>query len=245
MKRMKKPLGVMAVLLLTASLAGCGKRTATDDTILWFNASHAVLTRLNGWDVTLFGEIPANAEGQEAGRQLLEEWWGVTDRQSADETMDWILEEGHRVEFGEVMDYYGTEGLAETAEADRTAWLYSNFDMTEDEAKAMADWYALYEADGEKTIAAWDYSRAMSLLGYYYIAGYYSETEALDKSLEVAAKIQNIFSSWDEFMESYLTGYEYWANESSNERRAVYAELKAEEDSLYNLAFDMTLEKSW
>ena len=35
---------------------------------------------------------------------------------------------------------------------------------------------------GENAITGWDYSRALSLMGYYYLAGYYSEQEALDKS---------------------------------------------------------------
>lgn len=219
---------------------------AVTDTILWFNATHAVLTRENAWDETIFGELPANADSQVIEQQLLEEWWEVTDRQSADETMDWLLNEGHRYQFNDDMNYYSNEGgLASLEEDDKAEYLYENFECTEEEAKEIAEWHNLYEANGEKTIAGWDYSRAMSLLGYYYIAGYYSETEALDKSLEVAAQIQNTFTSWDEFMESYFAGYEYWSDESSDERRGIYEELKAEAGSIYDIDFGMTLEKSW
>ena len=46
-------------------------------------------------------------------------------------------------------------------------------------------------------------------------------------------------------MESYFVGYEYWAEEDSQERRALYEELKAAPDSPYRLDFHMALEKSW
>jgi hypothetical protein len=46
-------------------------------------------------------------------------------------------------------------------------------------------------------------------------------------------------------MDSYLRGYEYWAEESSDERRAVYEDLKGREDNPYAVDFKMTLEKTW
>jgi hypothetical protein len=42
-----------------------------------------------------------------------------------------------------------------------------------------------------------------------------------------------------------MVGYEYWAEESSDERRAVYEELKAAPDSPYQLDWNLTLEKNW
>ena len=46
-------------------------------------------------------------------------------------------------------------------------------------------------------------------------------------------------------MESYFAGYEYWAEESSEERRGIYADLKAASDSPYSVDFNLTLEKTW
>lgn len=218
---------------------------AVTDTILWFNATNAILIQTNGWDYTIFGGLPANDDSKEREVALLDSSWGVTDRASADETLDWVLSEGHRADLAETMEAYGEEGLADVAADDRAAWIYENYQATEDQAEGLAYWYNLYEEKGDAAIGAWDYSRAMSLLGFYYLAGYYTETEALDKSLEVAATIQSSYTSWDEFMESYFAGYEWWAEESSDERRAIYEELKAAPDSPYNLDFAMTLEKSW
>ncbi len=111
--------------------------------------------------------------------------------------------------------------------------------------KNYADWFAFYEQYGSDAAAGWDYSRAMSLLGYYYLAGYYTEEEALDQSMETAVVIQSTFDSWDDFMESYFLGYEYWAEESSDERRALYEEIKAASDSPFQLDWGMTFEKTW
>ena len=106
-------------------------------------------------------------------------------------------------------------------------------------------WYKMYEEYGANAIDGWDYCRAMNLLSFYYLAGYYTEQEVLEQSLEIAKMIQPLYESWDELIASYLRGYEYWAEESSEERRAVYEELKEKEDSPYNIDFKMELVKTW
>lgn len=215
------------------------------DTVQWFNNTCAVLTAANRWDYTLFGGAPADDNSKSMVQDLLSEWWDVTDRETAEETMDWLITEGHRVSFAEEMNTLAESGLAEVSEAERVDWILENFDVSEDEAQNYADWFAFYEQYGSDAAAGWDYSRAMSLLGYYYLAGYYTEEEALDKSLETAEVIQNTFDSWDNFMESYFVGYEYWAGESSDDRREIYEEIKAASDSPFQLEWGMTLEKTW
>ncbi len=100
-------------------------------------------------------------------------------------------------------------------------------------------------ASGNASGSAWDYSRAMSNLGYYYIAGYYTIEETLDKSLEVARVIQAKFHSWDEFVDSYLAGYEAWSGKSQSERRGVYEQLKRSAFNPYALDWNLKLEKNW
>lgn len=215
------------------------------DTIQWFNNTCAVLTAVNHWDYTLFGGAPAGDNSKSTVQNLLSEWWDVTDYESAKETMDWLLSEGHRVSFAEEMDMMAEIGLADVSENERVDIILENFDLSEEEAQDYADWFKLYEQYDSDAIAGWDYSRAMSLLGYYYLAGYYTEEEALDQSLETAIVIQNTFASWDSLMESYFVGYEYWAGESSDERRDIYEEIKAAPDSPFQLEWGMTLEKTW
>ena len=213
------------------------------DTIRWFNASYAVLTEINGWDYNRFGGIAANETTQQLEIESLEEWWDVTDRASADETLDWTLTEGHRTEFAENMAYLEEMGMGEAA--DRKSFILENFEMTPDEADAYVNWYGMYEQYGADAIAGWDYCRALNLVSFYYLAGYYSENEALDKSLEIAQTVQPLFGSWDDLVASYMRGYEYWAGESSAERQAVYEDIKSRDDSPYQVDFKMQLEKTW
>lgn len=246
-KRISQFQEVCASFVETAPEVENNSEVELTDTIRWFNATCAVLTSANGWDYNLFGGLPANDDSKATEVQLLDEWWGVTDRASADENMDWLLTEGHRTSFAADVAAIPEQlqGIEEVPAADRVAWICENYEADQEDAETLVRWYNLYEEKGDSTLSAWDYSRAMSLLGYYYLAGYYTETEALDKSLEVAGTIQSEFSSWDEFMESYFVGYEYWADEDSTERRALYEDLKAAADSPYSLDFGMTLEKSW
>lgn len=215
------------------------------DTIRWFNASNSMLVYVNGWDYQLYGGLEADETGQEIAKQILDNSWGVTDKDSADETLDWLLSEGHRTEFADEMEYLVECGIAEVAVEDRASFLYENFEVTEDEAQTFANWYNRYEEYGEDAASGWDYNRALSQLANFYLAGYYTLEEALDASLNVAEMIQASFDSWDDYMESYFTGYEYWSEENSEERRGVYAELQSAADNPFSVDFKTVLERSW
>ena len=54
-----------------------------------------------------------------------------------------------------------------------------------------------------------------------------------------------MFESWDDLMASYLRGYEYWSEESSAERQAIYDDLKTRDDNPYQVDYKMELEKTW
>lgn len=216
------------------------------DTLRWFNAAYAVLIDLNGRDFNLFGGMPANDDSKTIMQAGLADSWGVEDRASADENIDWILSEGHRVDFAENMKALEDAGVtADTSTEDLVALLKDEYDFEDETANSFARAFGVYTEHGADAIAAWDYSRAMYLLSAYYHAGYYTEQEALDKSLEVAQTIQSMYESWDDFMDSYLWGYDYWAEEESTERREIYNKLKAQSDSPFRFDFKMNLEKTW
>lgn len=216
------------------------------DTLRWFNAAYAVLIDLNGRDFNLFGGMPANDDSKTIMQAGLADSWGVEDRASADENIDWILSEGHRVDFAENMKALEDAGVtADTSTEDLAALLKDEYDFEDETANSFARAFGVYTEHGADAIAAWDYSRAMYLLSAYYHAGYYTEQEALDKSLKVAQTIQSMYESWDDFMDSYLWGYDYWAEEESTERREIYNKLKAQSDSPFRFDFKMNLEKTW
>ena len=215
------------------------------DTLRWFNASNSMLIYVNGWDYRLYGGLEPNETSQEVAKQILDNSWGVTDKTSADEILDWLLSEGHRTEFVEEMEFLVECGIAEEEKEERASFLYENFEISEEDAQTFADWYNEYEESGEDVVSGWDYNRALSQLANFYLAGYYTLEEALDASLDVAKMIQGSFDSWDDYMESYFTGYEYWSEESSEDRRGVYEELQSAADNPFGVDFKTTLERSW
>ena len=97
----------------------------------------------------------------------------------------------------------------------------------------------------EGDIGAWDYSRAMSLLSSAYVCAYISKQEALDRSLEVAKVIQSSYTSWDDFMNSYLKGYEYWSSHTPKGRWQIYENLRKQKNSLYNIPWNLELKREW
>ncbi len=235
----------LPLLLLAFLLTGCGQGVKVTDTIRWMNGTHAVATAINGRDFHVFGLKSIDNDAMQKQQQYLKDSWEVTDQASAEESLRWLYEEGHHKAYGKEMEVLAEAGIAETAESERAAFVFEKFETTKEEAQLYADLYGAYEKSGGTAILAWDYSRAMALIEDSYIAGYYTETEALDKSLELAGRIQETYPSWDAFMEAYLTGYEYWSGESSQERRKIYDEIKGAEHSPYLLEWSMALEKSW
>lgn len=113
-----------------------------------------------------------------------------------------------------------------------------------DRASADAALLRLLES-GRATGSAWDYSRAMSNLGFYYLAGYYPITESLDRSLEVARTIQQTYGSWDEFIASYLAGYHAWAGDEAENRDLIYEGLKGSAFNPYAVDWNLELKKTW
>lgn len=234
------------VLILTFTLAGCGKAKAASDTVQWFNNTYAVLTVLNQCDYRVYSGSSPNIANKTLAVALLESSWDVTDRKSAEETLLWLTDEGgHRVPMAEELSALSDMGFGDIPEEERAEALLTSFDLDEQQAKSYTEWFSLYEQYGTDAAAGWDYSRAMWLLSYYYLAGYYTEEEALDQSLELAKIIQGTFDSWDSFMESYFAGYEYWSEENSDERREIYENLKSSSDNPFTLDWNTTLEKSW
>lgn len=214
------------------------------DTVQWFNATYAILTYLNGQDYNVFGGSEPSMIMEAQYQSMLDSSWGVTDRTSADETLDWILTEGHRDDFmitGELL----SQIVEECGEEELVNFLIQEFEETPEEAQLDAATYNMYKEYGETAIDGWDYSRALSLMSFYYMAGYYTKEEALDKSLEIAKTLQPLYSSWDELVDSYLRGYEYWNESDSSERREVYEELLAADDNPFRVDYNVTLEKTW
>lgn len=246
MKLREKTLALFLAVAMTLTLfAGCTNASSkVSETVRWINATCAVITEINGGSHDIFGGMEPGEDAKQVVQTALKNFWDVTDKESADETMDWLLNEGHRTEYTEFMSSLKEYGADEGTREDLEEFL-GELGGDASAGPYLAQGFYDYIEFGPTAIDAWDYSRAVSLLGWYYLAGYYTETEALDKALEVAQTIQKKFTSWDDFNKSYLRGYSYWSESDYSDRLAIYEKLKEQKDGPYQLPWDLTLEKTW
>lgn len=68
------------------------------------------------------------------------------------------------------------------------------------------------DAQCYKEIIAWDLCRATQILAMGYVADYFDRKTFNIHSAEVGRLMQSVFSSWEDLMESYISGYADWAN---------------------------------
>lgn len=216
------------------------------DTLRWFNATYALITRLNGGDLNLVAGYEPGEAIESMVQEMLERDWEVTDKATLDESINWLLTEGHNKD---ALDYI-TEVGADEMSAEELATAMDENAFTDEQKTVLQSAFDAKAAYGDQAIAGWDLSRAMSLIGWGYLANYYTYEEAMDKSLETAQLIQTTFGSWDDFINSYFYGYSYWSGESAEdadsqaaERRQLYDQLKGE--GVYDVDWSLQLTKEW
>ena len=74
----------------------------------------------------------------------------------------------------------------------------------------------------------------------------------MNASLENSKNLQQMYSSWEEMMDSYMMGYQFWQSDpavtedsQTLKRYGYYETLRAMDDGPYTLDWDMELKKSW
>ena len=218
------------------------------DTLSWFNGTYAVITALNGGDLNRVAGFEPGEMIRQLEQGILERDWGVTDRATLDETIDWLLTEGHNAGALSLLDDLGAGGMSR----DELIEFMEEIGFYEEELTDILAAYDAKAAYGENAIAGWDLSRAMSLMGWGYLAGYYTYEEAMDQSLETARRIQQTFGSWDDFFNSYFYGYSYWSEEALDDassqayaRHALYEELKSDPAGVFRVDWNTALDKEW
>lgn len=202
----------------------------------WFYATYAVIANETEWNQSYF--VSPQGHWKEEAKYRLNLAWGITDRASADETINWLLTSGHRSSFQTEMETLSYLGYLDGSEAQIEAQYKDN--------EIVKDMLLLYKRSGAGAIDGWDYCRAMQVLRECYLAEYYTEMEMLDQMLSVARTIQGRFSSWDDMAESYLRGYEYWRSSPDDyrTRKGLYEKLKRE-TSYFTVDWNLPLGKAW
>lgn len=221
------------------------------DTVLWFNATYALLTYSNGWDWRLVGGVEPTEKIIESKKYVLQSSWHVSDRQTALATAMNLRENGHRGSFQKCMDELDELGLLDLEEKDFKKEFLKSEIKDKDYRYILA--YNMHQAGYDADdMAAWDLCRVNELYADFYICGYMTYEEAMDASLENSLILQQMYSSWEEMMEGYMLGFQFWSRDSGKsedsamkERYHFYELLRESQDSPYMLDWDMELEKNW
>ena len=194
--------------------------TPLSPTLQWMNTAGSILLALNGGNFRyMAGIFYPGWEHDEALtasiKKMLWEYWKIQGHESAMNQMTTLVHTGMRVWYDEEMTHlealysgYSEEELIEVAKQE-------NSKATED--SFLPKMLMAYRRYGENAILGWDVGRAAYIIQCCYFVGYVSMEEVLEIGVEAGRKAQNYFNSWEEMMESYLLGGQYWKREDAKE----------------------------
>lgn len=212
--------------------------------ILWLNATYAVQTRTNNLDTSIIG----GSDDRFSLEYVLEDGWGIEDRESFIETYNKLITYGHRGKYLEYVNEMMLDGIMDQhgKDAERFMNTIKEHYTDDDEETITRRWYAAeyYLREGSHFLDAWDYTRAINILGCAYVAGYITFDEYMEHAVPVANLIKESYSDWDAVWNHYVVGYQYWKKSDPNTdmelRRRIqeYDNLMAGADMLIAVPYD-------
>ncbi len=161
---------------------------------------------------------------------LVEDWWGITDRESALEVLDWLKEEGHRTIYEVIlhlMDKYpwyemeqvigkNLPDLLDIEDPDEAAETVSkalSFYRSMKEASRLFVKESLFEQPYPESLIAWDLGRMINVACWCTEAGFLDEEEAWQHIEKASGIITDTYASWRDFGINYIFGRYVWAGD--------------------------------
>lgn len=146
----------------------------------------------------------------------LSDYYGIEDRDSAIETLDWLLHRGHHVYFEAIRPIitnssseFNVDVLLEE-EKDRSLMEYvSNI---KESLETLVDEHVIQGASEFKNISvdAWDLGRLVLVTRCCYDSQYISEEEAWQYIMSAYEKSRELYHNWGEFAKGYIVGRAMW-----------------------------------
>lgn len=223
MKKLCSLLLLITLAISTLLLAGCGSKSSlTEDqqNMLLYGGI------LGSRNEDSFNELDGDYYEIET---TLDEYWGINDSSTAIETLDWLVQEGHRINGNEFLT------VLKNGEEDQ----YENFE----------DIKALYDScntmlleigvsqdslNNVKTIGAWDYDRIVNVARWSYSAKYITEEQAWSYIQKAREMARSEFNSWDEYFTSHVYGRSIAYDGDPSELRSVGEFLLKDNSSIWN-----------
>ncbi|MDO5407656.1 MAG: DUF1266 domain-containing protein [Eubacteriales bacterium] len=99
--------------------------------------------------------------------------------------------------------------------------------------------------NSSKSAKAWDLCRAMLLCESMEQMNWITKAEQVDMQLAIAPFIQQGFTSWDDYFDSYMEAFRVWSSNSTQRtfREKAYQEVK--DSSVFTIEWNQPLAKWW
>jgi len=178
----------------------------------------------------------------------LEQSWGITDRDSMIEVIDWLAVSGHRVYFKLIWNVLKTKPKPEWRKAisDLEVQTLAMEDLESERihpySENILEIYPLFLAKGffstmkDPNVKAWDLERAINLCRYGYDLQFLTKEEALERIVTYAKTMYKTYDSWRSLSEGFLVGCGMWSGslELLSDRLEHHETLLSHEKSLWN-----------
>lgn len=139
-------------------------------------------------------------------REQMNDWWGITDRDTTLGTVRWLLGEGHHAEADEVLQQLHAGGRAALRPEGKAEDVLRITEMMLREGYCTAEQLP-------RTVIAWDLVRVVNVGRWTCHCGYISAEEMWDIMQTAARVALQHFSSWEEYGRSFVLGRGVWHGE--------------------------------
>lgn len=195
-------------------------------TLRWMNTAGSILLASNPGSVFYkmggYGDWIEHSGIKDRLKEALWEYWGIQGSVQAEEEMCSLLTRGMRASYRQDMERMDRfcQGFNELQLIEEAKKKNPNADEDSYLPKMMLAWRRY----GENALLGWDVGRCALICQWCYLVGYMDMQTMLDICVEAGQKAQAVFQNWEEMMESYLLGVQYWQHEDRNSPGSMTAD---------------------
>ncbi|MCI4666921.1 MAG: DUF1266 domain-containing protein [Bacteroidia bacterium] len=209
----------------------------------WALATVGMLSQCKGLDHETLGGKGINPLVSKAAKRKLKREWEIEDEEDLENTLQWLMDNGHRHEFHEVIQRIGQmdgedveKYLEEIAEG---KYGLDTAEEQEEERNRVAMISENRYNVRYLSFLAWDYLRLIDLTRQGFVAGFIKEKDAWDRIISAAQVLQARYESWRDMGQHFLYAREFWSavemNRDGNMYQKAYKDLLNQPDSPWNL----------
>ncbi|GIO76201.1 hypothetical protein J27TS7_57150 [Paenibacillus dendritiformis] len=156
--------------------------------------------------------------------------WDVRNPEEAVQTLEWLLTEGHRAKYDQLLMALQAGQTFTEEEVGKSQECYESAQ----DAMMKKLSFATSDFDRVNTIAAWDFDRAVNIARWSCILGYLTEEQAWGYIERAADAASHTFQSWKDYFISFAFGRAIAYEGDIYDILWNGKELLTEQDSIWN-----------